>query len=65
MRRVDGKIPRGSLQIGGMNTAWLQLCGAVPVKVVVVVVVFVSKPETLSVMTDFLVFISEFIGLCC
>jgi len=43
-----------------MNTAWLELCGSVHVKVLVV-----SKAETVSVMTDFLVFISEFIGLCC
>jgi hypothetical protein len=60
MRRVDGKIPRGSLQISSMNTAWLQLYGAVTVKVL-----DVSKAETVSVMTDFLAFISEFIGLCC
>jgi hypothetical protein len=59
MRRVDVKIPRGSLQIRSMNTALLEMCEAVPVKVLV------SKPETVSVMTDFLVFISEFIGLCC
>lgn len=59
MCRVDGKIHRGSLPIHCMNTAWLELCGAVPVKVLVV-----SKPKTVSVMTDFLVFISEFIGLC-
>jgi hypothetical protein len=60
MRRVDGKIACGSLQMRSMNTAWLELCGAVPVKVLVI-----SKAETVSVMTDFLVFISEFIGLCC
>jgi alpha-D-ribose 1-methylphosphonate 5-triphosphate synthase subunit PhnL len=60
MRRADGKIARGSLQIRSMNTAWLEMCGAVPVKVLVI-----SKAETVSVMTDFLVFISEFIGLCC
>jgi hypothetical protein len=45
--------------MSSMNTVWLEVCGAVPVKVVV------SKAETVSVMTDFLVFINEFIGLCC
>jgi hypothetical protein len=60
MRRVDGRISRGSLQIRSLNTAWLELCGAVPFKVLVV-----SKAETVSVMTGFLVFINEFIGLCC
>jgi hypothetical protein len=40
--------------------AWLELRGAVPFKVLVV-----SKAETVSVMTDFLVFINEFTGLCC
>jgi hypothetical protein len=58
MRRVDGKIARGSLHVRSMNTARLELCGAVPVKVLVV-------PKAETVMTDFLVFIYEFIGLCC